>query len=142
MRRIIAGIAVLAAIVLSAFLAQPGTAQAASSPPSVPRGVVVIPMHIIGFNAAVAKAHGYVIRTDSHGRQYSVKAGAPAGVRPDDNPVIDGNCGYSFMWYSARGNHTVFVSTGCAIPVGRAATSTPVPSNTCPVGVLVTPGPT
>jgi hypothetical protein len=111
MKRIIAGIAVLAAIVLSASLAQSGTAEAASSPSSAPH-VVVIPMHIIGFNPAVAKAHGYVIRTDSQGRQYSVKAGAPAGVRPDDNPVIDGNCGYSFLWYSARGNHTVFVSTG------------------------------
>src|ERR1700754_2965341 len=52
---------------------------------------VTVPMTITGFDATVAKAHGYTIRTNAQGQQYSVKSGAAAAVSP--NGVIDGNCG-------------------------------------------------
>ena len=56
---------------------------------------VTVPMTITGFNAAVAKAHGYVIRTDAQGREYSVKAGTPDAVSPDN--TVYGNCGSSYI---------------------------------------------
>jgi hypothetical protein len=55
---------------------------AAGASTATPDGIrVTVPMTITGYNAAVAKAHGYVIRTDAEGRQYSVKAGASHAVR-------------------------------------------------------------
>ncbi len=75
MKKALGAIAIIAATVASASVAQAGSASAATN--AVPRAVkVVIPMHITGFDAAVARAHGYVIRTGPGGRQYSVKAAA------------------------------------------------------------------
>jgi hypothetical protein len=71
---------------------------------------VTVPMTITGFNAAVAKAHGYTIRTNAQGRQYSVKSGTADAVGP--NNVIDGNCGSSYIYEYAVGNHAVDIQTG------------------------------
>ncbi|HEX4254301.1 MAG TPA: hypothetical protein VH089_04380 [Streptosporangiaceae bacterium] len=71
---------------------------------------VTVPMTITGFNAAVAKAHGYVIRTDAQGRQYSVKAGAPNVVSPDN--TVYGNCGSSYLYEYAIGLDQVEIETG------------------------------
>jgi hypothetical protein len=71
---------------------------------------VTVPMTITGFDAAVAKAHGYTIRTNAQGQQYSVKAGAADAVSP--NGVVDGNCGSSYIYEYAVGNHGVDIQTG------------------------------
>ena len=60
-------------------------------------------MHIVGFNAAVAKAHGYEILKNSRGQEYSVKIGSRSSLSPDSVPVVTGNCGASYMYYSAIG---------------------------------------
>jgi hypothetical protein len=94
----------LSATAASAAVAAPRT-------PASPQAVkVVVPLHIVGFDPAVARAHGYVIRTDSHGRQYSVKAGTKAGATPDN--VVYGGCGDAFIYYYALGNRAVAVNTG------------------------------
>jgi hypothetical protein len=71
---------------------------------------VTVPMTITGFDAAVAKAHGYAIRTDAQGREFSVKAGAPAVATPDN--TVYGNCGSSYMYEYGIGNHQVEIETG------------------------------
>lgn len=58
-------------------------------------------MYITGFNAAVAKAHGYEIKTNAAGLQYSVKIGSLAA--PATDPVVYGSCGDSYIYYSAIG---------------------------------------
>jgi hypothetical protein len=74
---------------------------------------VTVPMKIVGFDAAVARAHGYVIRTDSHGRTYSVKVGAAATATPDN--TVYGNCGSSYLYEYAVGNHAVDIQTGFSV---------------------------
>jgi hypothetical protein len=97
-----------------ALPASASTVQARTA--AVPHVVkVTVPMKIAGFDAAVAQAHGYVIRTDARGRQYSVQAGAaaaasPAAVTPDN--AIGGNCGSSHLYEYAVGNHAVDIQTG------------------------------
>jgi hypothetical protein len=114
-------IAVIGAV-FAAAMAFAGTAQAvpadassvharaatSSASPHVVR--VTVPMRIVGFNAAVARAHGYVIRTDSHGRQYSVKAGAATAATPNNR--VYGNCGSSYIFETPVGNHAVDIGTG------------------------------
>jgi hypothetical protein len=113
---------VLIGVVLTTAMTLAGTAQAApasasirtAAPSAAPHLVeVTVPMKIIGFDAGVAKAHGYVIRTDSHGRQYSVKAGATTGATP--NTIITGDCGSSWIYYSAMGGRRVSVDTGFTV---------------------------
>ena len=89
----------------------PGTVLDGTRVTASPDGTrVTAPMTIIGFNAAVAKAHGYVIRTDAQGRQYSVKAGAPNVVSPDN--TVYGNCGSSYLYEYAIGLDQVDIQTG------------------------------
>jgi len=102
MRKLSRPIAVTGAV-FGAVMALIGTTQAvpanassvharAAASPSSPRTVrITVPMRIIGFDAAVAKAHGYVIHTDSHGRAYSVKAGTASAATPNNR--VYGNCG-------------------------------------------------
>lgn len=85
-------------------------ARAAASPASPHTVRITAPMRITGFDAAVAKAHGYVIRTDSHGRAYSVKAGTASAATPDNR--VYGNCGSSYIFETAVGNHAVDIQTG------------------------------
>jgi hypothetical protein len=107
--------ATVAAIALSAGLSA-GTALAATAPVAakpasqkVHEVRIVMPMKVVGFDAKVAKAHGYEIRT-YHGRQYSVKIGTPRSVIP--NVTVGGNCGSSYIDYNAQGNRVVFMETG------------------------------
>lgn len=97
--------------------AAPARAAATSASPHVVR--VTVPMRIVGFDAAVARAHGYVIRTDSHGRMYSVKAGAATGPTPDNQ--VYGNCGSSYLYETAVGYHAVDVQTGFSVNVPAVA---------------------
>ncbi|HEY1487848.1 MAG TPA: hypothetical protein VGF84_17205, partial [Micromonosporaceae bacterium] len=45
-----------------------GTATAAAAPVHIR---ITVPMHVVGFNAAVARAHGYVVKTAADGQQYA-----------------------------------------------------------------------
>jgi hypothetical protein len=90
-----------------------GTSDAALAAPAASTSTATAPatvevtqaMHITGFNAAVAKAHGFEIRTNAQGQQYAVRIGAPlnASVTPN-TPVVTGSCGQSFMYYNAIGH--------------------------------------
>jgi ABC-type amino acid transport substrate-binding protein len=89
-----------------------GSAQAATPPGGAFHETrIVVPMKVTGFDAAVAKAHGYEIRTDAQGRQYSVKIGSKATATP--NNQIDGNCGSSYIYITgSAGPRTLSVDTG------------------------------
>jgi len=71
-------------------------------------------MHSVGFDASVAAAHGYEIRTGPNGKQYSVPKGSPrATVSPFSN--ITGNCGESWVFEDGIGNASVSLDTGYAV---------------------------
>jgi hypothetical protein len=103
------------------FLTAAGASATPTSPASVtttstPTGPAVTKqgMTITRFDPAVAKAHGYEIRTDSKGHQYSAKIGSAApldGSNPGQ-PSLGGNCGYSNIYYGAVGSKQAHVETG------------------------------
>jgi hypothetical protein len=68
-------------------------------------------MHIIGVDAAVAKAHGYVVRTARNGAKYAVRASDAKSVATPANEV-GGNCGTSYLYYYSVGNREAYVDTG------------------------------
>src|ERR1700760_546612 len=116
--RLAASAGVLAtAAVMAAGAVQALPAGASTAAPAGTR--VTVPMTITGFDATVAKAHGYTIRTNAQGQQYSVKSGAAAAVSP--NGVIDGNCGTSYIYEYAVGNHAVDIQTGFNIDAPAVA---------------------
>lgn len=73
-------------------------ASSASPPLRLPAGAAAVrgDMHVVGFDATVAKAHGYQVRTSADGRQYSVRIGMAAAVSPDNQ--VGGNCGFSYVY--------------------------------------------
>jgi hypothetical protein len=73
-------------------------------------------MHYTGFDAAVAKAHGYEIRTNAAGLQYSVKIGS--NVSPGSDPVKLGKCGASYVYYSAFGARSQSPKYGASFDTG------------------------
>lgn len=118
-RRLTAIGAILAAS-LGVVLLGSGTAQAASTgsdADAVQTVMMTRPMHIVGYDAAVAAANGYKIVTDAQGIQHSVKIGS-AGVVPDAVPVKVGACGSSYVFFNAAGHrstnprYVAVVSTG------------------------------
>ncbi|MEU3764812.1 hypothetical protein AB0E55_07075 [Amycolatopsis keratiniphila] len=72
--------------------------------------VVEVVMNAVGYDADVATANGYEVRTRPDGIQYSVKRGTPAEVIPMD--VVSGNCGRSWMWLDGIGGRSVRINTG------------------------------
>ena len=122
--RFAATVSAIAVAMLAPFLGA-GTAQAASALPttnavtqaaaqaqSKPTITVTRPMHVVGIDAAVAKAHGYTVRTNAQGQQYAVKTGS-AAVSPAN--TITYTCGSSWLSYTAIGSRAGTVSTGYAI---------------------------
>ena len=114
-RRIAAVSAVGAALAVAGATAATAQAAATTTTPAAATSQhgEGLSMKIVGFNPAIAKAHGYEIRTDAQGRQYSVKIGAKgaaAAVTPDNS--LSGNCGTSYVWYSAIGNQAATLDTG------------------------------
>jgi hypothetical protein len=116
------GVLAMLGLVLSATAtaasATPATATApaataAQTTAAVPDGAVQVGMRVTGFNAEVARANGYIVKTDAQGRQYSVKPGA-AGERAAI-PVIWGNCGMSWVYYNAIGNSSATINTGFSL---------------------------
>jgi hypothetical protein len=96
----------------------PTAAQAATQTQSTRIIRVTEPMHVVGIDVAVAKAHGYTVRTDAQGQEYVAKIGS-AAVTPQN--VEPGPCGNSWVDYSAIGErsasprYVAVVSTGYAI---------------------------
>lgn len=82
--------------------------------PSVPDGAVSDSMKIAGFDAEVAKEHGYEIRMDGDGKQYSVKKGTPEGaeLRSAEGGRVDGDCGFSWVRINGIGNAATRLETG------------------------------
>lgn len=82
-------------------------------------------MHIVGYDAKVAAAHGYVIKKTAAGVEYSVKANATttqkqaaaanavaATISPDTTGVVEGNCGESWVTLTHGKKHAGSLSTG------------------------------
>lgn len=82
-----------------------GSAERAAKPPA---GAVVSHLRRVGFNAAVARAHGYRVRTAPNGTRYPVRPGARA--RPNDE--VSGDCGDSWIYISVQGNWRSTITTG------------------------------
>lgn len=136
-------VALLKMAVTSTFLAMGimGSVQAASaatpqatatgSPRAVgaPGGTakVTTGMYYSGFDAAVAKAHGYVIRTNAAGLQYSVKIGS--NVSPGSDPVKYGACGASYVYYSAFGARSKSPKYGASFETGYTVDGLAVEGN-------------
>lgn len=104
--------ALLAAVVslvgLSAATA--GTASAAQAPFTVR---ITDPMRVVGFDAAVARAHGYTVKTAPDGHQYALAKGA---LQPAT--TVDGNCGSATLDYTATGGKAATVYTGFTVDDG------------------------
>lgn len=110
-----AAVAVLLAAVGAAVSipAQASAASVASAPtPQLLRSIAT-PMHVGGFDPAVARAHGYEVRTSPDGTQYPVKSGSSATVTPDN--VVSGDCGFSYVYEYGIGNRAVELYTGYSV---------------------------
>lgn len=97
------------------LLAVPSPASARQ--PAVPVGHVLrAGMVVVRFDRAVADANGYEIRVDKVGREYSVRKGSPpSDVAPAGDPVKDGACGVSFIWFDATGGRHASIDTGFGV---------------------------
>jgi hypothetical protein len=89
---------------------QPAAVAQATAVP--PKGAVLVGMKVTGFNAEVARANGYIVKTDAQGQQYSVKPGV---AEERAIPVIWGNCGMSWIYYNAIGNSSASINTGFSL---------------------------
>lgn len=101
--------------VLPLTLLPSAPAQAASMSRLVKSNAVEVlsvePMYIGGFDASVAEAHGFTIRTRADGVQYVVRKGAAPNATPLN--VVYGNCGYSFVYgYPSVGSRAIELYTG------------------------------
>jgi hypothetical protein len=98
-----AGTVLVGGITTAASAAVPtGTSPAQPQDGSV---VVTQTMHVVRFDVTVANAHGYDVHADAQGQQYAVPAGtsgASIGIAPYNK--VTGNCGSSWMYYSATGH--------------------------------------
>lgn len=92
-------VATIALIVGALTIAAP--AGAATKPSKAPSITITSPNVFGGFDRSIAAAHGYQIRTDALGVEYSVKIGSPVGgVQPLSTGTSYGDCGYSFVTLS------------------------------------------
>ncbi|MBV9450194.1 MAG: hypothetical protein JO345_30325 [Streptosporangiaceae bacterium] len=118
-----------AVIAVSGVIAGPALASAPRAP--APRHVLERQgMYVAGFDAAVAKAHGYKIVTYANGDMQAVpinprsglpkgtllvKASAPKGtIRPDDSGYSKeyGDCGDSWIYGYQIGAHKIDLESG------------------------------
>jgi len=120
------------AIALSAAAAGQAHASAHRTPP-VTHFLEKQGMYVGGFDAAVAKAHGYKIVTYANGDQQAVpvnsKSGLPkgpllvkasarkGGVSPDNSSgdTVYGDCGYSWIAGEQTGTHQIELSSGFGV---------------------------
>lgn len=109
-----------ATLAVTALVGATGTASAAPRQPTRTT-LTETTMHVGGFNAAVAEAHGYEIRTAPSGEQYSVEKGSPPDAKPAGE--VGGSCGRSWVYETAQGNRTVWLETGYQVISGTNAHS-------------------
>ncbi|MFI9255265.1 hypothetical protein [Streptomyces sp. NPDC053069] len=105
------------ASMLSASIALTGT-NVDSAAPSVSKErevIVVTPMKVVGFDAAVAEEHGYKIVTLPNGEQTSV----PKGGRVVPNTTVHGDCGDSYLHFHAVVRYGWSVDVTDRFGVGR-----------------------
>ena len=106
-----AGRAVLTLLVAGAA---PASASAAEHDSITFQQRIVIPMKSAGFDAKVATANGYEIRTTGSGQQYSVPKGTPRGSEALFD-IVNGTCGTSWVFISGIGNAKVQMETGYSV---------------------------
>jgi hypothetical protein len=98
---VFAGVAVILGMTAAAAnaTAKPNPASAVQKGAVTPSGhLYVTTMHIVGFDSAVARAHGYKIIT-RHGVKMSVPVAHPdLNLGPDN--TVTGNCGKSWIYLS------------------------------------------
>jgi hypothetical protein len=125
-----AGLAVLVAAALPLVVTP--AAQADTDTVAVARSEVVsTAMTVADYDVAVANAHGYrvvlvggkktsVKVSDGPITQGAVEPASGGDLTTADNPVVSGNCGVSWMYYSALGSRKAQVYTGFDIWPTRA----------------------
>lgn len=88
-------------------------------------------MHLVGFDAKVAAAHGFRIVTYPDGSQQSIPANPrdgskkassvlrDAGVRPSfAEDTVYGDCGYSYIEADQERPHTIWMRSGFVLKIG------------------------
>lgn len=95
-------------LALSATLAPLGlTAPAAAAPAEKKVITIYAPMTVIGFDAKVAAANGYVIVAMKDGKRRSVKKGSVVGDVSAAG-TVSGNCGSSYLrMYGSVGRYSL-----------------------------------
>jgi hypothetical protein len=110
MKRLAAVLLAVTAMAAAAVIPSTAAMATASAAKPVPGPVkITAQMRVTGIDAAVARAHGFIVRTNKAGKQYVVKSGTTA-VRPDN--IVGGDCGDSYMWLYAVGSHYTTAVTG------------------------------
>jgi hypothetical protein len=114
----------------SAALAAGTHSAAAAKGPAAQQRVLRRGMNVVGFNAAIARAHGYKIVTYANGDQQSVPVNPGShlpkspilrhdrGLRPDANSdynKVIGNCGTSWIAVRQTGPGQVQVASGFGV---------------------------
>ena len=106
--RITTAVAATAVVLaMGAATAQAASTGTASGHPGALVSSVTVPNKLVGFDAAVAAAHGYkIVTVDGH--QVSVKVGTnPAAITPQN--TVYGDCGTSSISIYNEGNKTANV---------------------------------
>lgn len=83
------------AVLAGVFAASPAHASTPASPRAV---MIVMPMRVIGFDPAVAKAHGFSTKSP---------------IRPDN--TVYGDCGSSYVKITPTGNAHGLIQTGFTV---------------------------
>ncbi len=113
----------VAAVPAASAAAVTGKVHAATSAPPDLTGLAKVeqPMSVIGYDLAVAQAHGDAIIDDENGiRSVKVSDGDQPVVVDESNSssitmadqVVSGSCGVSFLYYEASGRRRAEVYTG------------------------------
>jgi hypothetical protein len=96
---LLAAVGACAMVVATLATARVASASTSSQPVAGQRLVVISsPMKIVGFEQAVAAAHGFTVRTDRAGRQFEVSSAGQAVP----NGSVSGNCGSSYVYILAK----------------------------------------
>lgn len=117
-KRLLGSVLAVTATVSSLLVASPAMA----SEPVYSR---TAPMYIVGYDKAVAEAHGYTIVVDQTGAQRSVpvtkqaktQAAAAAALKSSIQPngIEYGDCGTSSLFVARKGTTKIAVSTGYSV---------------------------
>lgn len=107
----------------SASMIAATNASAAPNTPDEPATRVTAGLHVGGFDARVAEAHGYKIATRPDGRQTSIPANAKiptTSIHPLGYDETEGDCGESYIDFRGTGASAAVLSTGFTLNPGYA----------------------